>query len=82
MATAQRVTREANLIARQFESLGEEVASSATANHVRLFWAPLLKAELKSVAGAHPERFSSIARKAIAALQDEQSPHPTAASDA
>jgi hypothetical protein len=73
MATAQRVTREANLIARQFECLGEEAASSATANHVRLFWAPLLRAELKSVARAHPERFSSIARKAVSALQDEQS---------
>jgi hypothetical protein len=82
MATAQRVTREANLIARQFECLGEEAASAATANHVRLFWAPLLKAELKSAAGAHPELFSSIAQKAVSALRDDQGQHAAATSDA
>ena len=71
MLTAQRVTREANLIARQFECLGEEAASAATVDHVRRFWAPLLKAELRSVARTHPELFSPIAREAICALERE-----------
>ena len=69
METAHRVTREINLIARNLECLGNERASEATADHVRRFWAPLLKAELASAFGAHPNRFSPIARQAIAALE-------------
>ena len=68
MRTAEHVTREINLIARNFECLGDKEASAATADHVRRFWAPLLRAELQSVFDTHPERFSAIARNAIVAL--------------
>ena len=69
MTTAERVIREANLIARNFECLGHERAMAATADHVARFWAPSLKQRLFSEAAAHRERFSSIALDAIASLQ-------------
>jgi formate dehydrogenase subunit delta len=69
MRTAEHVTREINLIARNLECLGEKEASAASAGHVRRFWAPLLRAELYSVFRDHPERFSPIARDAIRALE-------------
>ena len=68
MKTADRVTREINLIARNLECLGPMEAIAATADHVRRFWAPLLRAELQSVFDEHPERFSPIAREAVVAL--------------
>jgi predicted nucleic acid-binding Zn ribbon protein len=68
METVKHVTREINLIARNFACLGVEAASQATAEHVRRFWAPLLKTALASAATAHPESFSPIAREAIRAL--------------
>jgi formate dehydrogenase subunit delta len=71
METTDRVTREINLIARNFECLGDETASSATADHVRRFWAPLLKAALRSAFGAQPDQFSPIALQAIAALEHQ-----------
>ena len=69
METGDRVTREINLIARNLACLGDEKASAATADHVRRFWAPLLRAELRSVFGAQPDQFSPIAQQAIAALE-------------
>jgi predicted nucleic acid-binding Zn ribbon protein len=69
METAKHVTREINLIARNLECLGLHAASEATAEHVRRFWAPLLRAELQSAAAVHPDRFSPIAREAILALE-------------
>lgn len=69
MQTTDRVRREINLIARNFECLGDSKASAATADHVLRFWAPLLKAALKSAFRAQPEQFSPIARQAIVALE-------------
>lgn len=69
METANRITRDINQIARNFARLGEEPASLATADHVRRFWAPLLKAELASAFGTQPGRFSPIARRAIEAIE-------------
>lgn len=71
MQTTDRVTREINLIARNFECLGDEKASAATADHVLRFWAPLLKAALRSAFGAQPDQFSPIAQQAIAALKHQ-----------
>lgn len=66
--TGDHVTHEINQIARNFECLGEETAASATADHVELFWAPLLKEALAGQARTHPDAFSPIANKAIALL--------------
>jgi hypothetical protein len=68
-ATAERVTREANLIARNLECLGAETAAAATADHIRKFWAPLLRSTVIEQARAHRDRFSVIARDAIARLE-------------
>lgn len=65
MATAERVIREANLIARQFECLGPTRAVEATATHIRTFWAPLLRMVLLEQVREHGERFSSIAAQAV-----------------
>jgi hypothetical protein len=70
-ATAEHVTREVNLIARNFECLGIAAATAATADHVRRFWAPLLRSELLKQARAHRERFSPIATDAISMLEQE-----------
>ena len=70
-ATAGHVTRECNLIARNFAILGAEPAAAATADHIRRFWAPQLRSSLLEQAAAHPSRFSPIASDAIAVLQSE-----------
>jgi hypothetical protein len=68
MKTADRVTRQINLIARNLECLGADEAAVATAEHIRRFWAPLLKSMLLAEARSHGERFSPIARNAVALL--------------
>jgi len=68
MATAQHVTREINLIARQFECQGAEKAAMATADHIKKFWAPLLKSALLNEARINGDLFSPIARNAFAIL--------------
>jgi hypothetical protein len=70
MFTEQRVTREANLIARQFERLGAEPAAQATAHHINTFWAPLLKSSLLGEARKHADHFSPIAKRAVCILAD------------
>jgi hypothetical protein len=68
-ATAEHVTREFNLIARNLECLGAEAAAAATADHIRRFWAPRLRLTLLEQANAHRDRFSPIACEAIAKLR-------------
>ena len=69
MATAEHVICEINLIARQFECRGAAGGALATADHVRKFWAPLLKSTLLAEARSHAERLSPIARTAIGLLE-------------
>jgi hypothetical protein len=73
-ATADQVTRDANLIARNLECLGTRRAAAATADHIEKFWAPLLRATLFEQARSHPERFSPIAGEAIVLLQGDALP--------
>lgn len=73
-ATADQVTRDANLIARNLECLGARTAAAATADHIAKFWAPLLRATLFEQARSHPERFSAIAGEAIQLLQGDALP--------
>lgn len=67
-ATAEQVTRDANLIARNMACLGRRPAAAATADHIRMYWAPLLRATLLEQARVHPERFSAITGEAISLL--------------
>ena len=41
-----RLTYMANQIARNFAAQGDEVAAAATAQHLKLFWDPRMKAEI------------------------------------
>ena len=41
-----RLTFMANQIARNFAAQGDEVAAAATAQHLKLFWDPRMKAEI------------------------------------
>jgi formate dehydrogenase subunit delta len=68
---AKRVTREANLIARNFECWGAQAAAAATADHIKRFWAPQLRAALSEDARAHHDGFSPIARNAVLMLGPE-----------
>jgi hypothetical protein len=70
-ATADQVTRDANLIARNLACLGAD-AAAATADHIRRFWAPPLRSTLFEQARSHADRFSPIARDAIALLQADR----------
>lgn len=67
-ATAYHVTYEANQIARNFACLGHSAAATATAEHMRQFWAPYLHSVVRQEARSHDERFSPIAAEAIAML--------------
>ena len=66
--TAERVTREVNLIARNLECLGATAAALQTAEHIRKFWAPQLRSTLFEQMRSHPERFQPIASDAVAML--------------
>jgi formate dehydrogenase subunit delta len=55
-----------NQIARNFEAQGDEFAIAATAQHIRDFWDPRMKAALLADEGA---ALTPIARAAVAALR-------------
>lgn len=55
----------ANQIARNFSAQGEEAAIAATAQHIRDFWDPRMKAAILSADVVH---LDPIARSAIAQL--------------
>ncbi len=55
----------ADQIARNFAIQGEEAAAAATAEHIRLFWDPRMKAAIK---GAEKAALSPIAAAAVAQL--------------
>jgi len=47
--TRESVVRMANQIARNFAAQGEEQAIAETANHIRLFWDPRMKAVILTI---------------------------------
>ena len=61
------LTYMANQIARNFAAQGDEVAAAATAQHLKLFWDPRMKAEILDGdrAGLEP-----IAKAAVELLKD------------
>ena len=60
-----RLHRMANQIAANFAALGEEQAVNQTAEHIRLFWDPRMKAQ---VLAEDRSGLSPVARGAIARL--------------
>jgi formate dehydrogenase subunit delta len=72
-ATADQVTRDANLIARNLACHGARIAAAEVADHIGRFWAPLLRTTLLEQVRAHPERFTPITVDAVAILQKADS---------
>lgn len=67
--TTERLVYMANQIARNFAAQGEDKAIAATANHIRLFWDPRMKAAILQRDDAGLE---AIANKAIAHLRADR----------
>ena len=63
--TADRLVYMANQIARNFAAQGEEAAIAATAEHIRLFWDPRMKAAIIDV---DHDALNPIARGAVKTL--------------
>ena len=66
--TADRLVHMANQIARNFAVEGDDAAMSATAEHIRLFWDPRMKAGLFKT---DRNALCPIARGAVALLLAE-----------
>lgn len=66
--TNARLIYMANQIARNFAAQGEEAAVKATAEHIRLFWDPRMKA---AILQADKTALDSIARKAVELIAAE-----------
>ncbi|MBU6267013.1 MAG: formate dehydrogenase subunit delta [Sphingomonadales bacterium] len=60
----------ANQIAANLAARGEETAIAETAEHIRLYWDPRMKAGIR----AAPEGLSPIARAALQRLVEQQEP--------
>lgn len=75
MSAADKLILMANQIARNLEALGEAEAIGATAEHIRKYWAPQMRAAMKT----HIEREEGRGLSAIAlqALQDVVAPEGT-----
>lgn len=60
---AAKLAMMADQIARNFAALGEDVAVAQTAEHIRLFWDPRMKAAIRT---ADPALLSPLAARAVA----------------
>jgi formate dehydrogenase subunit delta len=69
MNNINRLVYMANQIARNFTALGTEEAIAATAQHIRDFWDPRMKAQIRSVNETDGDALSPIAHAAIALLR-------------
>jgi formate dehydrogenase subunit delta len=65
MQPSDKLIRMANDIARNLAPQGEERAVVATADHIRRFWDPRMRAAVRGLAAQDGDRFHPIARQAI-----------------
>lgn len=65
---SQRLAYMANQIARNFAAQGEVAAVAATAQHIRDFWDPRMKA---AILAGDKEGLDPIARQALDQLRDD-----------
>lgn len=71
---SERLIAMANQIARNLAAQGEQAAVNQTAQHVRDFWDPQMKA---SILGADSARLDPIAQAAVALLRIDQASRTT-----
>jgi formate dehydrogenase subunit delta len=63
-----RVVQLAQDIARNFAHLPDDVAAAAIANHLRSFWDPRMRDQLKKIVEADPSSVDPLVREATALL--------------
>jgi formate dehydrogenase subunit delta len=63
-----KLARMANDIANNFAVLGDEVAISSTANHIRMFWDPRMRRQAFAMIKGGESSFNEIARQALEKL--------------
>jgi len=66
--TYERIVYMANQIARAFRPKGEEAAITETANHIRSFWDPRMRAQLAAHLAAGGAGLDAVARRAAERL--------------
>lgn len=81
MSTTDRLIYMANQIARNLETMGEDKAIEAVADHLASFWDPRMKAQIIAIAQAGPERLSPRVAAAVAILADGPPAHQTQATE-
>ena len=63
-----RIIAMANQIATFFEPYSEEEAIDGVEGHIRSFWEPRMRAELRDILNSEPDRLSPAARSAAQRL--------------
>ena len=58
----------ANQIATNFRSMPEQEAIAATAEHIRLFWSPSMRAEMEGILRKPDTQLGAVARAAFTQL--------------
>jgi formate dehydrogenase subunit delta len=74
MSNLERLVYMANQIARNFEAIGADVATAATADHMLAFWDPRMKAQIVECKVANPDTFTPVAAAAVEMLARGLSP--------
>ena len=74
---ASRLIYMANQIARNFEAIGHEQATLATADHIKMYWDPRMLAGIRAI---DPSELSPVAARAVG-LIDGPVPHMTRATE-
>jgi formate dehydrogenase subunit delta len=70
MSTTQRLVYMANQIARNFEAQGQQAAVKGTADHIRAFWEPRMKAQIFDYLDGGGKDLSPAAAAAIRHLRE------------
>lgn len=81
MSNDERLVYMLNQIARNFDAIGHDAASAATADHVRSFWDPRMKSRIYTLAAARPSALSPAAAAALTILERGAPPPQTHATE-
>ncbi|MDX3900239.1 MAG: formate dehydrogenase subunit delta [Sphingobium sp.] len=74
MSNDERLVYMVNQIARNFATMGEGPAATATADHIASFWDPRMKARILAKYQSGDAELTAIAARAIAQLRDHGAP--------
>ena len=81
MSNDERLVYMLNQIARNFDAIGHDAAAAATADHIKSFWDPRMKARIYTLAAADPAALSRAASAALAILERGAPPPQTPATE-